>query len=167
LRQLPKERVFVPPTVDEALMKAARQHLSQREKRGVGWFRLLQWSVATAGVAAAVFLAFPHAKERPSRSGHQGAGRSTISRSTKSDQGESEPGESGVQWQSYGVADVREDLNGDGKVDILDAFTLAKKLQVAPASDTRFDVNGDGVIDRRDVETIAADAVSLEKRGRS
>jgi hypothetical protein len=167
LRQLSKESLFVPPTVDEALMKAARQHLGQREKKGMGWFRLLPWSVATAGLAAAIFFAYPDAKERPSRSSHQGAGQSTISRSTKSVQGESEPGESGVQWQSHGLAEVREDLNSDGKVDILDAFMLAKKLQRAPASDSRFDVNGDGVIDRRDVETIAAHAVSLEKRGRS
>jgi hypothetical protein len=62
---------------------------------------------------------------------------------------------------------VREDLNGDGKVDILDALMLAKKLQSAPSSDLQLDVNGDGVIDRRDIETIAAHAVSLEKRGRS
>jgi hypothetical protein len=159
LRQLPKEPVFVPPTVDEALMKAASQHLGQREKKRIVWFRLLPWSVATAGLAAVLFLVYPRAKE--SRTG------STVSRSTKSVQGGSEPSEPGVQWQSHGVADVREDLNGDGKVDILDAFMLAKKLQGAPASDSRLDVNGDGVIDRRDVETIAAHAVSLEKRGRS
>jgi len=156
LRQLPKEPVFVPPTVDEALMKAARQHLGKREKKGISWFRLLPWSVATAGVAAAVFLTYPHAKERPGRSGHQGAERSKMTAS-----------ETGLEPRSHGAADVRQDLNGDGKVDILDAFILAKKLQGAPFRDPSLDVNGDGVIDRRDVETIAAHAVSLEKKGRS
>jgi hypothetical protein len=162
LRQLPREPVFVPPTLDEALMKAARQHLGREKKKGINWFRSLPWSVATAGLATVILLAYPHAKEKI-----LGPGRSTISRSTKSVQGESEPGESGVQWQSHGLADVREDLNGDGKVDILDAFMLAKKLQGAPSSDPRLDINGDGVIDRRDIETIAAHAVSLEKKGRS
>jgi len=162
LRQVPREPVFVPPTLDGALMKAARQHLSQREEKKMGWFRLLPWGVATAGLAAAVLLALPHAKEKI-----RGPGRSTISRSTKSVHSESEPGETGIQPQSHGVADVREDLNGDGRVDILDVFMLAKKLQGAPTSDLRLDVNNDGVIDRRDVETIAAHAVSLEKRGRS
>ena len=162
LRRLPKEPVFVPPTVDEALMKAARQHIGQPEKKRIGWFRLVPWSVATAGLAAVVLLAYPHAKEKV-----RGHGGSTISRSIKSARREAEPGESGVQWQSHGLGDFREDLNGDGKVDILDAFMLAKKLQGAPPSDRRFDVNDDGVIDRRDVETIAAHAVSLEKRGRS
>jgi hypothetical protein len=160
LRQLPKESVFVPRTVDESLMKAARQHLFRSERKRPSWFRLLPWSVATAGLVAVLFLVYPRAKEF--RTG------STSSRSTKSVQrGSENTGESGVKWQSHGLADVREDLNGDGKVDILDAFMLAKKLQGAPSSDSRFDVNGDGVIDRRDVETIAAHAVSLEKRGRS
>jgi len=160
LRQLPREPVFVPPTLNEGLMKAARQHLDRSEKKRIGWFRLLPWSVATAGLAAVLFLVYPRAKE--SRTG------STFSRSTKSVQrGSENTGESGVQWRPNGLADVREDLNGDGKVDILDAFMLAKKLQGAPSSDLQLDVNGDGVIDRRDVESIAAHAVSLEKKGRS
>jgi hypothetical protein len=162
LRQLPQEAVFVPPTLDEALMKAARQHLCRPERKSIRWFRLLPWTVATAGAAVVLLLAYPHAKEKT-----LGLGRSTISRSTKSVHGESEPGETGVQPQSHGIADVREDLNGDGKVDILDAFMLAKKLRGGAASELRLDVNGDGMIDRRDVETIAAHAVSLEKRGRS
>ncbi len=124
-------------------------------------FRLIPWSVATAGLAAVVFLAYPHAKEKI-----LAPGRSKVSRSTKSVQGWENASETGIQPQTHG-AYVREDLNGDGKVDILDAFMLAKKLQGTPSSDRRLDVNGDGVIDRRDVETIAARAVNLEKRGRS
>jgi hypothetical protein len=163
LRQLPREPVFIPPTLDEGLMKAARQHLGQREKKRMGWFRLLPWGVATAGLAAAVLLAYPHAKEK-----FLGPGRSMVSRSTKSFRhGSENTGQPGIQLQSHGVADVREDLNGDGKIDILDAFMLAKKLQGTPTSDLRLDVNGDGAIDRRDVDTIATHAVSLEKRGRS
>src|SRR5882672_7006797 len=138
LSELPRESVFVPPTVDATLMKAARQHLGGPEKKRIGWFRLIPWSVATAGLAVVVFLAYPHAKEKI-----LAPGRSKVSRSTKSVQGWENASETGIQPQTHG-AYVREDLNGDGKVDILDAFMLAKKLQGTPSSDRRLDVNGDG-----------------------
>jgi hypothetical protein len=157
LRQLPTESLFVPPTLDEALMKAARQYLGQAERKRPGWFRLIPWTVATAGLAAAVLLSYPyvaqflgfgHAKEAVRR-------------------GWENHGDSSIQPQPKALANAREDLNRDGNVDILDAFVLAKKLQGPPLSDPKLDMNGDGVIDRRDVETIAAHAVSLGKGGRS
>lgn len=157
LRQLPRDPVFVPPTVDEALMKVARQHLGRPEKRRISWFRLLPWTVATAGLAVAVLLAYPHAKEflgfEKSAKAVRGGWENTSA--------------TGIQPQSQGLADLREDLNHDGKVDILDAFILARKLKGAPLSDSSLDLNGDGVIDNRDVEVIAVHAVSLEKKGRS
>jgi hypothetical protein len=60
---------------------------------------------------------------------------------------------------------AREDLNHDGRVDILDAFQLARELRAGkkPA----VDLNGDGVVDERDADVIATRAVSLEKGGRS
>jgi hypothetical protein len=156
VRQLPRKPVFVPPTLDEALMKAARQHLGQAERKRPDWFRLIPWTVATAGLAAAVLLAYPRAT--------QFLGFGQFKKEVR--RGWENPSDSTIQ-QANGLANAREDLNRDGTVDILDAFILAKKLQVEPSSDPRLDMNGDGVIDRRDVETIAAHAVSLEKGGRS
>jgi hypothetical protein len=162
LRQLPREPVFVPSTLDEALIKAARQHLGQAERKKPNWFRLMPWTVATAGLAAAVLLTYPHTKE------FLGFGPSTFGRSSKAvPRGSENTVESAIPSQSPGLAYLREDLNRDGKVDILDAFMLAKKLQGASFSDPNLDVNDDGVIDHRDVEVIAVHAVSLEKRGRS
>lgn len=155
LRQLPRESAFVPPTLDEALMKAARQQLGQAARKKPGWFRLLPWTVATAGLAAAVLLAYPHAIQ------FFGQSKTAARRGWKNH------GDTSIQRQAKAVANTSEDLNLDGNVDILDAFILAKKLQGPPLTDPRLDMNGDGVIDRRDVETIAAHAVSLEKRGRS
>lgn len=60
-----------------------------------------------------------------------------------------------------------EDLNGDGVVDMLDAFALARELQQNPASHPQLDLNGDGVVDERDVRILAAQAVSLEPGGKS
>lgn len=62
---------------------------------------------------------------------------------------------------------AREDLNHDGRVDILDSFALARELKSGQVSPAAFDVNGDGVVDERDVAIIAAHAVALGKDDRS
>src|SRR5579862_578557 len=65
-----------------------------------------------------------------------------------------------------GTQFAREDLNRDGKVDILDAFQLAREIKSGKAPATG-DFNGDGKVDAADVEFLAKRAVSLEKGGRS
>ena len=62
---------------------------------------------------------------------------------------------------------AREDVNHDGRVDILDAFALARQLQSGQARGAGLDVNGDGIVDERDVQTIAGRAVRLVKGGHS
>lgn len=59
------------------------------------------------------------------------------------------------------------DLNHDGRVDILDAFALARELKTGAHPGPGRDINGDGVVDERDVTALAARAVSLGKGGRS
>jgi hypothetical protein len=156
-KHLPAEPIFVPPTLDESLLKAARQHLCRPQKNRTNWFRLMPWAVATAGLAAVVLLAYPRAKD------FLGFGQSRKA----ARHGWESTDNSGIQPQSQRPAYVREDLNHDGKVDILDAFLLARKLQGTHVSDPHLDVNGDGLINRKDVEAIAAHAVSLGKGGRS
>jgi len=58
---------------------------------------------------------------------------------------------------------AREDVDRNGRVDMLDAFALARKLQAGTVSDRMFDLNGDGVIDQRDIDSIAAHAVRVHK----
>ena len=60
---------------------------------------------------------------------------------------------------------MREDFDRDGRVDILDAFALARRIEEGGESSRRWDLNEDGAVDRRDVDAIAMAAVSLE-RGR-
>src|SRR6266853_3474966 len=72
------------------------------------------------------------------------------------------------EWQR--VAKGRfalEDVNHDGQIDILDAFALARQVKQGKPADKRLDLNGDGVVDEKDVATIAAQAVKLERGGRS
>lgn len=157
LRQLPQEHVFVPPTLDEAILKAARTHLGGAEKPKRRWLRLIPWTVAAAGFATAVLVAYPYATQ------FLGFEPSTVS-VRRGMENRTEPG--ARPPQNHGLEYAREDINRDGKVDILDAFLLAKKLRAAP-TDFNLDMNRDRLLDQHDVETIAAHAVSLEKRGRS
>ena len=62
---------------------------------------------------------------------------------------------------------ARWDLNHDGRVDILDAFALARQVKQGGARNLQWDVNGDGVVDERDVAAIAARAVELDRGGHS
>jgi len=65
LKELPSRRVFVPPTVDEAVLRAARRHLA-REQR-TGWAAVRSWltwpALATACVVIAGFV-FLQPKQR-------------------------------------------------------------------------------------------------------
>jgi|SRR5687767_1828560 len=55
----------------------------------------------------------------------------------------------------------RADIDRSGRVDILDAFALARRIQQGDTAG--FDFNNDGVVDRADVDTVAAQAVRLRK----
>jgi hypothetical protein len=58
---------------------------------------------------------------------------------------------------------LREDLDGNGRVDILDAFWLARRIGNEP-SQPPWDVNGDGKVDQQDIDAIAATAVHVGER---
>lgn len=48
-----------------------------------------------------------------------------------------------------------------GRLTILDAFSLARQLKSGGRIDKSWDVNGDGSIDEKDVDALAARAVSM------
>lgn len=136
LQQSQAPRVFVPPTVDEAVLRAAQAHLAPakpRESRALA--RWLRWPAFATVCVLLCAVAY---------------------RITRTPSPQSPP-----------LAYVRGDLNRDGRVDILDAFQLARQLQSGDQPGPDLDFNGDGVVDSRDANTIAAQAVKLEKGGRS
>ena len=67
------------------------------------------------------------------------------------------------------LAEGRADIDGNGRVDILDAFRLARHIEArGPADPTRsdaaelgWDLNGDGRVDQGDVDLVAFAAVRL------
>lgn len=56
-----------------------------------------------------------------------------------------------------------EDIDRNGRVDILDAFTLARRLENNADLKTKWDFNNDGQVDREDVDLVAMAAVRLEE----
>ena len=58
-----------------------------------------------------------------------------------------------------------EDLNGDGKVDMLDAYLLARRIELKQQTTPAMDFNKDGIVDRKDADLIALDAVKLKPEG--
>ena len=144
LKEPPARRAFVPPSMDVAILRAARQHLarttsslapSDGERAGVrgAFARFLKpWILwPTVATACLTLMGLIHFTSRQSQS----------------------------QF-------AREDVNQDGRVDILDAFQLARESQ-SGTSPAGIDLNEDGRIDRRDAEFIATRAVKLEKGGKS
>ncbi len=134
LKRSPKAPIFIPPTVDEAIVRAAHRHLSRQEPPWFKWSRLIRWGMAVAALVLLLAIV-PHALRKVG--------------------------------PTPGSTLVRGDLNHDGQVDILDAFALARELKAGAHPSPQLDINGDGVIDERDVATLAAQAVSLAKGGRS
>ena len=76
------------------------------------------------------------------------------------------PGSSGPAAKPVIVSVVTHeaDIDGDGKVDVVDAYLLARKLKAGDV-DIACDLNHDGSVDDKDVEVIAKLAVSLSEGG--
>jgi len=120
-----KERIFVPPTVDLAVLQRAREHLRRLERPQSRRKPSLAWAAMAACLALAIWVG-----ER-------------FSNPTRP--------------RPF----AREDINRDGRVDILDAFALARQIETGGTLNPRWDINGDGRVDRSDVNAIAARAVDL------
>jgi hypothetical protein len=60
---------------------------------------------------------------------------------------------------------VKGDVDGSGRVDIVDAMILARHLKAGDATEAAWDANGDAKVDQRDVDAVAAAAVSLKQTG--
>lgn len=63
-------------------------------------------------------------------------------------------------WASFNSQQVAGDLDGDGQVNVLDAFQLARALRDGD-SHSAVDGTGDGQVDRADVLRLMQQAVEL------
>jgi hypothetical protein len=62
------------------------------------------------------------------------------------------------------VPGVAGDLNGDGAVDVLDPFLLARTIRDVGEVDPAWDLNGDGLVDDADVQAAMDLVVAVEGR---
>lgn len=143
-----KQRIVVPPAVDDAILQEAKRHLRPLGDSSTGassrfvvgvvtWGRnlfghlqiyrrhALPWAVVAASLMFAGLIV--HSLIKP---------RSAMR---------------------------VEDINRDGRVDILDAFNLAQYVKQGVAVDPAMDLNRDGLVDQQDADVIALHAVLLNQ----
>ena len=124
----------VPPELDERVLLLARQAFARRMRTRM----ILRRTAAVGGaVAAAVALFFGVQAMRP---------------------GETATPQVAVLDGSRAVGDV----DGSGRVDIVDALALAKRVEAGDAASPAWeDLDRDGKVTRADVEQVAQLAVKL------
>ena len=132
-----KPQLSVPPEVDRVILDRAGRHFAGRKFAEAGRRRLRWlglWKVAAA--AAVVILAFSlNLTNKPEPTVH----RAVLTKA------------------------AALDFDRNGRVDILDAFKLARRIELASYTSADMDINGDGLINRGDVDAVAMAAVSLDK----
>jgi len=135
LNALFEPRVGVPPEVDRAVMDRAHKHFTALQSGKSGRLRV-HWVWRIAAAAAVVIFAFSlDLTKKPEPTAYR-----------------------------YSLSKTQAiDIDRNGRVDILDAFKLAKHIESAGPAETEWDINGDGLIDRSDVDVVALAAVRLDK----
>lgn len=137
VKALFKPQLSVPSEVDRAILDRASAHFAGQEfaRSRKRRFRWVGlWKVAAA--AAVVIFAFSlDLTEKPAPT---------------------------VHYASLAEAGA-VDFDRNGRVDILDAFKLARQIELASNTGANLDINGDGLVNRGDVDTVAMAAVSLDR----
>ncbi len=139
LRALQAPPSAIPPTTDEAIFARARRQMSGRRRSRL----LVRWAVPPAAAAAVIMWVVFNPLVTP-------------------DVDDSPNIEAADPVATRQIADHR-DIDGNGRVDILDALALARHIKDNRVAEQPWDFNGDGAIDRRDVDTVAQSAVRLSK----
>lgn len=156
-----KPQFTIPPEVDRAVMERANRHFVKRHRRS----RLLRWAGSVAAAAAIIIFAF--VLDSTKRSG-QTVSHPEYSLTKESVQSVSSPDyslsrEAGPTVSSLSNIVAQTDIDRNGRVDILDAFKLARRIEIASGSAADLDINGDGLANYDDVDAVALAAVSLNK----
>ena len=122
LKRLPQARVFIPATVDEAVMRTARRHLSQRTERGFKWSYMVRWGIAIAAVVLLLAM-IPQFMRKP------GAGGVLVRGDINHDgQVDILDAFALARELKAGAHPSRQlDINGDGVVDERDVAALAAR----------------------------------------
>jgi hypothetical protein len=127
----------VPPEVDRGVLeKAGRHFVAVRSSEGGR--RRFRWAAVWKVAAAAAVVIFAFSLDLTEKSGP--ATDLSVP--------------AGIQ---------AGDIDLSGRVDILDAFKLARHIESAGSVEENWDINGDGLVNRDDVDIVAFAAVRLDK----
>jgi|ERR1043166_639635 hypothetical protein len=130
-----RKQAFAPvlvPRDREALIVATARRQLRRQIARHGWGKRLIWAAAALVIAGLIVWSFVGSPRSKPNSNMASTGRNPA------------------------------DLDGDGRVDIFDAFLLARAIRDGRTA-TAWDVNRDGVVDGRDVALVAHRAVQLDR----
>ena len=128
-------KVGVSPDIDRVVMDRAHKHFAPLQS-GKGRRLRVHWGWRIAAAAAVIILAFSL----------------DLTKQT------------GPTTDRFLLSKAQAvDIDRNGRVDILDAFKLARHIESAGNTETKWDFNGDGLINRSDVDMVANAAVRLNK----
>ena len=149
LRDLFQPPGSVPARVDKAILDQVHRRIAKPRRLVIR----LQWAAGLAAAAAVVVLGVVLFKvvTPDSDPGPQ----SRLPRFARNDMIRN------PQSSRPALAEGRADVDGNGRVDILDAFRLARDIEARGPADLRWDLNGDGRVDKDDVDLVALAAVRL------
>lgn len=136
-----KSTATVPPEVDRAVTGQSRLHFakpqfSRTKQKGIRWS--VVWKVAAA--AAVIIFAFSLDL--------------TLKQKIQ---------EESITYRMAISEDANFDIDNNGRVDILDAFTLARRIESENYNEKQFDINNDGFVNHDDIDEVAMAAVRLNK----
>ena len=144
LRALFEPPGSVPAQTERAIREQIHRHLGRPRQFVIG----LRWAAAATAAAALIAVAvMVHKARGPVR---PRAADSRVAREW-------------ISPERHAGAGGRADIDSNGRVDVLDAFCLAKHVESRGPIDARYDLNGDGLVNRDDVDVVAFAAVRLDK----
>ena len=125
LKRLPQEPVFVPPTADEAVLRAARRHLERPRRVRIGGFRFLPWVAAAAVIV--LLGALPRFFKSPTPRSVRDSALARWDLHSDRHVDILDAFALARQLKQGGTRNLQRDVNGDGVVDERDVAAIAAR----------------------------------------
>lgn len=157
IRKRSAQSLSIPQTVDQAILTDAGevlQRITKPKRQHTGRKQWLVGLLTVGSLAATLLIAmvtqWNHAGPVPSQEFARTAPARTDAMPSFD-----------TATSDLTAATAAADVDEDGRIDILDAFALARRIRTTKTELINGDQNGDGVVDGADVDLIAMTAVTL------